>query len=499
MRSVDYEIVIGLEAHAHLATQTKLFCGCSTAFCAPPNTQTCPVCTGQPGVLPVMNRQAVELALRTAVTLHCEVAPTTILDRKNYYYPDLPKNYQISQLYHNLGIDGWLDLDVGDGTRRVRIHNVHLEEDAGKLLHPQDIESSTLFDDEAAEPRPGWRTMTMVDLNRTGIPLVEIVSQPDMRSIEEARVYMETLAALLRWIGAAACRMEEGGLRFEPSISLRPAGQAELGSRVEIKNVNSMKAVVAALEYEVRRQADLLDHGEPVARTTMLWDENAGRTLPMRSKELAQDYRYFPEPDLVPIEIDAAWLERVRAAIPELAAARRARFIEQLGLPDYDAGVLVSDRGLADYFEAVVGEGVEPKAASNWILGSVLQELSGGRTLGDLRERVGPAALAELIGLVDGGTIAQNTGKRVFTAMAETGKAASAIVEEQGLRQVSDTGELEGIVLGVLRDNPEAVADLRAGKKKAQGFLMGQVMRATRGQANPQVVARLIGEKLGEV
>ncbi len=495
---MEYEVVIGLEAHAHLATKTKLFCGCSTAFGAPPNTQTCPVCTGQPGVLPVMNRQAVELALRTAVALHCEVAPTTILDRKNYYYPDLPKNYQISQLYHNLGTDGWLDLDVGDATRRVRIHNVHIEEDAGKLLHPQDIESSTLFDSEAAEPPPGWRTMTMVDLNRTGIPLVEIVSEPDMRSVEEARVYMETLAALLRWIGAAGCKMEEGGLRFEPSISLRPVGQAELGSRVEIKNVNSMKAVVAALEYEARRQADLLDHGEHVARTTMLWDENAGRTLPMRSKELAQDYRYFPEPDLVPIEIDAAWLERVRAAIPELPAARRARFIEQLRLPDYDAGVLVSDRALADYFEAVVREGVEPKAASNWILGSVLQELSGGKALADLRERVGPAALAELIALVAGGTVAQNTAKKVFAEMAETGKSATAIVEEKGLKQVSDAGELEGIVLGVLRDNPEAVADLRAGRKKAQGFLMGQVMRATKGQANPQVVARLIGEKLGE-
>ena len=496
---MDYEIVIGLEAHAHLATRTKLFCGCSTAFGAPPNTHTCPVCAGHPGVLPVLNRQAFELALRTALALHCDIAPTTVFDRKNYYYPDLPKNYQISQLYHTLGTAGWLGLDLGDRTRRVRIHNVHLEEDAGKLLHPQDIESSTLFDRDAEEPPPGWRSMTMVDLNRTGIPLLEIVTEPDLRSIEEARVYMATLAALLRWIGVAECRMEAGGLRFEPSISLRPAGAAELGSRVEIKNVNSVKAVVRALEYEVRRQTDLLDHGEPVARTTMLWDEDAGRTQPMRTKELAQDYRYFPEPDLVPVVIDAAWIARAQAAIPELPAARRRRFLDDMGLPAYDAGVLVGDRPLADYFEAVVGQGAEPKAASNWTLGSVLQALSAELTVADLRAKIPPEALAGLIALVADGSVAQNTAKKVFAVMAETGKSAAAIVAEQGLEQVSDAGELEAIVLGVLRDHPDAVADLRTGKKKAHGFLMGQVMRATRGQANPQVVAKLIAAKLGEV
>ena len=498
---MDYEIVIGLEAHAHLATRTKLFCGCSTAFGAAPNSQTCPVCAGHPGVLPVMNGKAIELGLRAALALHCQIAPRTVFDRKNYYYPDLPKNYQISQLYHNLGTDGWVDLDVGAETRRVRIHNVHIEEDAGKSLHPEDIRTSTLLDAEAADAPPaGWQSQTMVDLNRTGIPLIEIVTEPDMRSIEEARVYMETLAGLLRWLGVSECRMEEGDLRFEPSISLRPVGAAELGSRVEIKNVNSMKAVVRGLEYEVRRQTDLLDRGEPVARTTMLWDEDAGRTAPMRSKELAQDYRYFPEPDLVPVDIGDEWIERVRATIPELPLARRRRFVEQLGLPDYDAGVLVGDRRLADYFEEVVGKGVEPKAASNWVLGSVLQELGDrGIAIAELRETVGPERLAELVALVADGTIAQNTGKKVLAEMAETGKSAAEIVEAKGLRQVSDTGELEAIVLQVLRDNPDAVADLKSGRKKAQGFLMGQVMRATRGQANPQVVARLIAEKTHEV
>jgi len=496
MRPLDYEIVIGLEAHSHLATESKLFCGCSTAFGAPPNTHTCPVCTGQPGSLPVMNRKAFELALTTALALDCEITQRTIFDRKNYYYPDLPKNYQISQLYHNLGVDGHIDLELGDHVRHVRIHNVHLEEDAGKLLHPEDIATSTLFDnaDTIGEGQ------TMVDLNRTGIPLLEIVTEPDMRSIDEARAYMESLAALLRWLGVSECKMEQGQLRFEPSISLRPMGAEEYGVRVEIKNVNSIKAVVHALEYELRRQTDALDHDEPVVRETRLWDEDAGRTAPMRSKELAHDYRYFPEPDLVPVEVDDAWVDRVRATLPELPQARRQRFVDQLGLPAYDAGILVGDRALADYFEECVAGGAEPKAAGNWLMGSVMRRLGDQAiAIADLRDTVPPARLCELIALVADGTLAQNTAKKVFDAMADTGKSAADIVEAQGLRQVSDTGELEGIVLGVLRDNPQAVADLRAGKKKAQGFVMGQVMRATKGKANPQVVAKLIAQKLPEV
>jgi len=491
---MDYEIVIGLEAHAQLATRTKLFCGCSTRFGAPPNTQTCPVCTGHPGVLPVLNRTAFEYALKTALALNCQIARRTALDRKNYYYPDLPKNYQISQNYQNLGTDGHLDLEVDGTTRRVRIHNVHLEEDAGKLLHPDDVQQSTLLDISDDE-RAALAGATLVDLNRAGTPLVEIVTEPDMRSVAEARAYMETLAGILLYLGVSDCKMQEGSLRFEASISLRPPGDAEYGSRVEIKNVNSMKAVASALEYEARRQADLLDRGEPVARETRLWDDAAGRTKPMRSKEQAHDYRYFPEPDLVPVEVDEAWLERVRASLPELAHARKRRFIEKLGLPDYDAGVLVADKALADYFEQCVALGAEPKAASNWLMGSVLRELkTRGIGIGELP--VSPAALVELIGLVDAGTIAARTGKEVFAQMAQTGRPAAEIIERRGLRQISDSTELEAVVLDVLRRNPKAVADLRAGKKKAQGFLMGQVMRATRGKANPQVARDLIAKKL---
>jgi len=494
--TASYESVIGLEAHAQLATRTKLFCGCSTRFGAPPNTQTCPVCTGHPGVLPVLNRTAVEYALKTALALNCQVSRQTALDRKNYYYPDLPKNYQISQNYKNLGFDGHMDIEVGGETRRVRIHNVHLEEDAGKLLHPEDVQQSTLLD-LSAEGRAALAGMTLVDLNRAGTPLCEIVTQPDMRSVEEARVYMETLASALLYLGVCDCKMQEGSLRFEASISLRPFGATEYGNRVEIKNVNSMKAVVHALEYEAKRQADRLSHGERVARETRLWDDAAGRTVSMRSKEEAQDYRYFPEPDLVPVEVDAAWLERVRAAIPEMAPARRRRFVEGLGLPDYDAGVLVADKALADYFEECVRLGAEPKAASNWLMGSVMRQLKdSGARIADLAARVPPQGLCELIAAVQDGTLAPNTAKEVFQEMAATGKGATALIAERGLRQISDSGELEAVVLRILTENPKAVADLRQGKKQALGFLMGQVMKATGGKANPKAVAGLIGRML---
>ena len=490
----ELEIVIGLETHAQLATETKLFCGCSTRFGAPPNTQTCPVCTGQPGVLPVLNRKAFEFALKTALALDCQINRHTVFDRKNYYYPDLPKNYQISQNYANLGVNGLIELEVNGQRRPVRIHNVHLEEDAGKLLHPDDVASA--FPELRAE---GIGEMSMVDLNRAGIPLLEIVTEPDMRSVEEARAYMETLALILRYLGVSECKMQEGDLRFEASISLRPAGSKELGNRVEIKNLNSMKAVVASLDYEARRQADALAHGEAVPRETRLWNEAAGRTEPMRSKELAHDYRYFPEPDLVPVEIDDEWLEGLRAALPELPLARRRRFIEQYSLPEYDAGILTEERELADFFEAVVAEGVEPKAASNWIMSSVLREMNRlGIGIAAMRVKAPPPHFARLIAAVTDGTIAQNTGKEVFAEMVATGQTAEEIIERRGLRQISDEAQLAEIVLRVLEDNPKAVEDLRSGKKKAKGFVMGQVMRATRGKANPQLVSRLIDEKLPE-
>jgi len=495
---MQYEVVIGLEAHAQLATKAKLFCGCSTAFGAPPNTLTCPVCTGHPGVLPVLNHTAFDYALRTALALNCHINRHTALDRKNYYYPDLPKNYQISQNYLNLGVNGQIGLEAGGQARRIRIHNVHIEEDAGKLLHPEDVQQSTLFD-ISQEERAALAGMTLVDLNRAGTPLCEIVTEPDMRSVEEAHVYMETLASLLLYLGVSDCRMQEGSLRFEASISLRPIGSTQYGNRVEIKNVNSMKAVVRALEYEVQRQTDCLAHGEAVARETRLWDDSGGRTAPMRSKEQAHDYRYFPEPDLVPVEIDAAWLERARAAIPELAPARRRRFVEQLGLPDYDAGVLVSDKALADYFQDCVRHGAEPKAASNWLMGTVLRVLNEGNLApADLPGRLSAESFCDLIRLVEDGTVAANTGKQVLAEAIAMGQAPRETIERKGLRQISDAAELEAVVLQTLKDNPKAVSDLREGKKQAQGFLMGQVMKATRGKANPRAVAELIARKLAE-
>ncbi len=474
---MQYELVIGLETHAHLLTESKMFCGCSTRFGAPPNTQTCPVCQGMPGVLPVINRKAFEHGLKVCLALNCQVPPVTQFDRKNYYYPDLPKNYQISQNYNNLGVKGWIDLDVGGCTRRVAIWNVHLEEDAGKLEHPEDT---------------GAR-YTTVDLNRAGTPLLEIVSAPDMRSAAEADAYMNSLATLLRHLEVSDCKMQEGSLRFEAGISVRPEGATEFGNRVEVKNLNSMSAVVRAIEYEAQRQIAMLESGlSSVPSETMLWNTARGVTEPMRSKEEAKDYRYFPEPDLVPIEITPEWLDRVRVGMPELPAAKRTRFISGYALPPYDASVLVENKDVADYFEQCVKAGADPKAASNWVMGEVLRELKE-RSLSEVRElAVRPAMLAELIALVAGGQISNNIAKEVFVQMAATGKTAAAVVSEKGLRQISDTGELEAAVRAAFEHNPSALADLKAGKKQARGFFIGQVMRSTGGKANPKIVGELI-------
>ena len=472
---MKYEVVIGLETHAHFLTASKMFCGCSTKFGAPPNTQTCPVCQGLPGVLPVVNRTAFGLGLKIALALDCEIAPVTQFDRKNYYYPDLPKNYQISQNYNNLGVNGRLDLELEDHTRRVGIWNVHLEEDAGKLEHPEDTGAN----------------YTAVDLNRTGTPLLEIVSAPDMRSAEEANVYMNELAALLRHLEISDCKMQEGSLRFEAGISVRPVGTEALGNRVEVKNLNSMSSVVNAIEHEVERQVAMCESGETVPSQTMLWNVQRGATEPMRSKEEAKDYRYFPEPDLVPIEITQEWLDEIRAAMPELPAARRRRFVSDYALPKYDAAVLVENKAVADYFEECARAGAEPKPASNWIMGEVLRELNERKCeVGGLA--VTPQMLAELIAMLKGGQVSNNIAKEVFAEMAATGKQAGAVVEEKGLTQISDTGELEAAVKKVLADNPQAADDLKAGKKQAKGFLIGQVMRASKGKANPKIVGDLI-------
>jgi aspartyl-tRNA(Asn)/glutamyl-tRNA(Gln) amidotransferase subunit B len=472
---MEYEVIIGLETHVHLLTQSKMFCGCSTKFGAPPNTQTCPVCEGLPGVLPVINRKAFEHGLKVALALNCEIAPVTQFDRKNYYYPDLPKNYQISQNYNNLGVKGWIDLDVDGTTRRVGIWNVHLEEDAGKLEHPEDT---------------GAR-YTAVDLNRTGTPLFEIVTAPDMRSSKEADVYMNELASLLRYLEVSDCKMEEGSLRFEAGISVRPKGTTKLGNRVEVKNLNSMSSVVKAIEYEVERQIAVCEAGGTVPSETMLWDTVRGVTEPMRSKEEAKDYRYFPEPDLVPIEIAADWLARVRATMPELPAVRRKRFVAEYALPQYDAAVLVENRDVADYFEQCVAGGAPAKPAANWLMGEVLRELNERKT--GIRELpVMPPMLADLIGLVTCGQISNLAAKDVFIEMAKTGKKAATVVEEKGLRQISDTSALEKAIQAAFAQNASALADLKAGKKAARGFFIGQVMKATGGKANPKLVGELI-------
>jgi len=476
----ELETVIGIETHAQLNTRTKMFCGCSLSFGKEPNTQTCPVCTGHPGVLPVANAEAIEKSLRIAVALNCEIAPITRFDRKNYYYPDLPKNYQISQNYDNLGVKGHMDLDVDGVTKRIRIHNMHMEEDAGKLTHPESSNAD----------------FSLVDLNRTGTPLAEIVTEPDFRSVDEVRVYMETLRSILLYIDASDCKMEQGSLRFEASISMRPVGQKEFGSRVEIKNLNSMKAVVGALEHEEKRQKELLASGGKQDPETRLWDEVRCKTSVMRSKEGAADYRYFPEPDLPPIHISQEWLDRVKAAMPELPRERRRRFIDEYGLPAYDAGVLVEDRAMADFFEATVGLVGDAKTVSNWVMVEVMRRLNEqGIVISDLK--VTPENLAGLLRLLKNKTINQTVAKEVFADMIESGEEPEKIVERKGLKQISDGGAIEEVVRKVLDANPKAVEDFKAGKKNAQQFIIGQVMRETKGKANPGMVVKLLKDLLG--
>ncbi len=480
--ATDLEIVVGVEVHAQLATETKLFCGCSTRFGAPPNTQVCPVCLGLPGVLPVVNRRAFEHALTTALALHCTIDPRTRFDRKNYYYPDLPKNYQISQSYQNLGVDGRLDLGPKGGKRRVSITNVHIEEDAGKLLHSE----------------VGGAPRSVVDLNRTGIPLVEIVSGPDMRSLDEVEDTMDTLRDTLLYLGVCECKMQEGDLRFEASISLRPRGETALGPRVEIKNLNSTKAVLGALRHEVERQAAVLLAGGTVARETRLWDDVKLETARMRSKEEAHDYRYFPEPDLAPIRIEAAWLAKLRERIPELPRARRARFVDAYGLPDYDSGVLTGRKDLADYFEQVVGFGAEAKAAANWVMNDVrMAEEALGRE--GKRFRASPRHLAKLISLVKEGAVSVTAARQqVFPAMAERDDDPEKVIAGKGISQDSDRAALAAVVEKVIAENPKPLEDLRRGKplKAVAGFYTGLVMKASGGKASPAVVGDLLKEAL---
>jgi aspartyl-tRNA(Asn)/glutamyl-tRNA(Gln) amidotransferase subunit B len=479
--SGPYETVIGLEVHAQLRTRTKMFCGCSTAFGAAPNTQTCPVCQGHPGSLPVINRLAIEFGIRTALALGCRINLANRFARKHYYYPDMPKNYQISQYEEPLAEHGTLEVAGAGGARVIGIQRLHLEEDVGKLVHEGDLATAR---------------SSQVDYNRAGVPLMEIVSRPDLRSPEDAGAYLRALRAIVVYLGVCDGNMEEGSLRCDANVSLRMAGTEVLGTKVEIKNLNSFRHVQHALEYEVKRQAEALDSGERLVQETRLWDPDRARTVSMRSKEFAHDYRYFPEPDLPPLELEPAEVERIRAALPELPAAKRRRFVAAHGLTSYEADLLCQGRGLADYFEAAVRESGKPKVVSNWVLNELLRELPADDDAAVAACPISPARLAGLLALIENGTISGKIAKDVFEKMFRTGEDASTIVGREGLTQVADAGELGAVVDQVLAQNPKVVDDWRGGKKAALGFLVGQVMKATQGKANPALVNRLLGEKL---
>jgi aspartyl-tRNA(Asn)/glutamyl-tRNA(Gln) amidotransferase subunit B len=477
---MKYEAVIGLEIHAQLQTRTKVFCGCSTAFGAPPNSQVCPVCLGMPGALPVLNRVAVDYAIKAALALGCDIQPVSIFARKNYFYPDLPKGYQISQYERPLALGGGLDITVDAATKHVGLTRIHMEEDAGKSLH---------------DGFPDSDRRTYIDYNRSGVPLIEIVSEPDMRSAAEAAEFFERLRDILVWLGVNDGNMEEGSLRCDANVSVRPAGQERFGTKAEVKNLNSFRYLQKALEFEIDRQVDLIEHGGRVIQETRLWDSAAGRTVSMRSKEEAHDYRYFPEPDLPPLVVNEARIASVREEMPELPAARRQRFVATYGLPPYDAGVLTSSAALGGYFEKVAAACGNPKAASNWVMGELLRTMKE-RGVSIEHVPLTPAALAGLIGLVEKGTISSSIAKDVFAKMYDTGRSAEDIVAAEGLAQNSDEGALLAIVRDVIAKHPDAAAQFRAGKNQTFGFLVGQVMKGSGGKANPKLANELLRREL---
>jgi aspartyl-tRNA(Asn)/glutamyl-tRNA(Gln) amidotransferase subunit B len=477
---MTYESVIGLEVHAQLLTKSKLFCSCSTTFQADPNEHACPICMGMPGVLPVLNVQVMEYAIRTGLAMQGTIAETCRFARKNYFYPDLPKGYQTSQYDEPLVQGGGLTIEVDGASKFIRLTRIHMEEDAGKSVHGEHL----------ADP-----TKSYVDHNRCGVPLLEIVSEPDLRSAEEAKVYLQKLKTLLEYIGVCDGNMEEGSLRCDANVSLRPVGTDTLGTRTEIKNLNSFRNVQHAIEYEIERQAAILDSGGAVEQETRLYDADRGVTQSMRSKEEAHDYRYFPEPDLVPMRVDQPWIDRVRAELPELPDAKRQRYIADYGLPAYDAEVLTADRDLATYFERAVARFNQPKVVSNWVMGDLMRELNRHHITPD-QAPVTPEHLAGMLQLVDDGTISGKIAKTVFDEMYQSGKQAQQVVEEKGLVQMNDSSELESLIQQVLQSNPSQVEEYRSGKQKVFGFFVGQTMKATQGKANPKMVNELLRQML---
>ncbi len=474
---MKFETVVGLEVHVELKTNTKIFCGCSTEFGAPPNTHTCPICLGHPGVLPVLNKQAVEFGMKASMALNCQIAEITKFDRKNYFYPDSPKAYQISQFDKPIGEHGWIDIEVNGEKKRIGITRIHLEEDAGKLTHSE------------------YGDYSLVDFNRVGTPLIEIVSEPDIRTPEEAYAYLEKLKAILEYTEVSDCKMEEGSLRCDANISLRPVGQEEFGTKAEIKNLNSFAHVRSGLAHEEIRQAQVLRAGGEIQQETRRWDDVRKETILMRVKEGSEDYRYFPDPDLVDYHIDEAWKERVRATIPELPDARQARYISELGLSSYDAGVLTQVKAIADFFEQGLTHGAPAKLLANWLMGEVNAYLkTADKEINDLP--LTPEALAKMIGLIEKGTISSKIAKDVFKELIENGGDPETIVKEKGLVQISDEGEIRTMIIGILDQNQPSIDDFKAGKEKAIGFLVGQVMKASRGKANPQLVNQILLEEI---
>ena len=474
---MEYEPVIGLEVHAQLLTDAKIFCGCSTKFGAAPNTHTCPVCLGMPGVLPVLNRKVVAFMIRMALATHCRINPECTFARKNYFYPDLPKGYQISQYAQPPAEHGWIEVEIDGGKKRIGITRIHMEEDAGKLIHDE------------------HKPLSFVDLNRTGVPLIEIVSEPDIRSAEEAAAYLRRLHETLVYLEICDGNMEEGSFRCDANVSLRPKGSEAFGTRTELKNMNSFRNVQRALEYEIKRQQYVLEGGGQVVQETRLWDDTAGATHSMRGKEEAHDYRYFPDPDLVPVVIDETWIADIQKGLPELPLEKRERFVRDYRIPSYDAAVLTTSRALADYYEEVVRLSKEPKPASNWVMGDVLRFLNEEKR--DIRDcPIRPESLAEMIRLIQDGTISGKMAKEVSEAMYRTGRSPREIIAEKGLVQITDEDALRKTIAEIIGGNPAQVEQYRSGREKVFGFFVGQVMKATQGKANPRLINDLLKKML---
>ncbi|WP_238902786.1 Asp-tRNA(Asn)/Glu-tRNA(Gln) amidotransferase subunit GatB [Clostridium sp. YIM B02506] len=482
---MSFETVIGLEIHAELKTKSKIFCSCSTEFGAEPNKNTCPICLGLPGTLPVLNEEVVNYAIKAGTSLNCEINKLNKMDRKNYFYPDLPKAFQTSQFDLPICSGGHVDIEVGGKTKTVRLNRIHIEEDAGKLVH---------LDDDG---------ISLIDYNRVGVPLIEIVSEPDMRSPEEAVTFLRTLRSILQYADVSDCRMEQGSIRCDANISIRRFGEDVLNTKVEIKNINSFKELQKALEKEEKRQRELYTYGEEykIKQETRRWDNGKGKTIPMRSKEDAHDYRYFPEPDLVPIIIQEEQIESIKATLPEMPRVKKERFIKSYGLSEKEVGIIIDDKVLSSFYEETVSLGANPKSVANWVLGDMLRllkEVDGDSSEGITSISLDPKALFDLIKIIEAGTISTTVGKEVFEEMFKTGASPDEIVKAKGLSQISDSSELEQLIIEVLDNNPQSIADFSSGKPQAAGFLMGQIMKASKGKANPKLAKELLDEKLKE-